>query len=151
VVENRRKTFLRYAAPAVLTSLLMILLACRFISYSRIESVIDRIRSKGGAVQARSALPSWVQSFSPDWLLKKYQRPYAVWLPQEFGDEEVLQVLEVKGLTSLTATGTKITEKSLARLVNYKGLKLLYLSRKMFSQDQLKWLEKNMPGTTVIY
>ena len=150
-VDNKRKQLYKYVLPALIISFLMVFTACKFISYSRIENVIDRIRLNGGAVQAKSVIPVWAQNFSPTWLQKKFQKPYAVWLPPDFGDEEVKQILEIKDLTSLTATGTEMTDKSFIILVDYKGLKLLYLSRNKFTLEQLKWLEKKMPATTIIY
>lgn len=121
------------------------------ISFSKIENILDRVRNNGGSVQTRSVLPDWSNKFSPVWMSKKFQRPYAVWLPPEFGDKELAELLEVKGLTSLTATGTRVTEKSFIKLTEYKGLQLLYLSRNSFNIEKLLWLEKQMPGTTIIY
>lgn len=121
------------------------------ISFSKIENIIDRIRNNGGSVQTRSVLPNWSNKISPGWMSKKFQRPYAVWLPPEFGDKELIELLEVKGLSSLTATGTRVTEKSFIPITEYKGLQLLYLSRNSFSIEKLLWLEKQMPATTIIY
>ena len=147
LIITRIKQFL----PVVLICIVLTSVTYMFIFAGRVEDVIDKIRENGGAVQTRCILPNWSQNYTTGWIEKKFQRPYAIWLPPSYGDEELKEILKVSDLISLTASGTRITEKSLSLLAQYKGLELLYLSRNTLDVNKIEWLEKQLPATSIIY
>ena len=149
--EVKKTSRVKLFLPVIIVCLICMTFVYIMISSSRVESVIDRIRKNGGSVQTRCILPNWTQSYSPNWVIKKFQRPYAIWLPPNYGDKELEEILEVPGLTSLTATGTQITEKCFNKLSQYEGLELLYLGGNSLETEKLEWLESQMPTTAVIY
>ena len=138
-------------ATLLVLSICMLTFLWVVFTKSAAETVIDRIRAKGGAVQTRTVFPLWADKFIPGYVGKNFHRPYAVWLPADFGDMELNEILKIEGLTSITASGTAITEKSLSHLADYKGLELLYLNNCNLSPSKLQWLEKQLPATSIIY
>jgi len=149
--ENKLKKFKFKRIAACSVILFIISFIVTFAVFSNIESVIDRIRKNGGTVQTRCILPDASLPYCPNWIEDMFQRPCAVWLPPVYGDDELAEILDIEGLSSLTASDTEITDKSLDRLAEYKGLELLYLSRRQFDINKIKWLEKQLPSTSVIY